>query len=391
MAVRVSAPLPGRTARDADSTLLFGLFALLLAFSLILHQLWWDGFEVRSPHFLVILAALWVALRPMSVGRFLTMIAAEVFAVATDMPDVGSHTLLVLVSGSCLLAYVGWTARRSRRLPDPGTLFERYAPFFGVQLLLVYAVAAIAKINTGFFDIQSSCAASISRQVAWFHPPLLDGAWRLAPSIWGTVALDVALPVLLAVRRTRLIGLVLGGVFHVVLALAGNVPFSALALALHVVFLPPDAPARLRALIAGSRGVGRWAMALRGWTRSPAAFPVSVGCWLAGAATFTDAPADRPALIAYGTRLVLVAVLVAGILFVLGLARGGSQGHEPGALRLGHPIFALGILLLAVNSVSPYVGLKTESSFTMFSNLHTEQGSWNHLIPEVVRVFPYQD
>ena len=180
--------------------------------------------------------------------------------------------------------------------------------------------------------------------------------------------------------------------FHVVLALAGNVPFSALALALYVVFLPPDAPARLSALIAGSRGVGRWAMALRGWTRSPAAFPVSVGCWLAGAATFTDAPADRPALIAYGTRLVLVAVLVAGILFVLGLARGGSQGHEPGSLRLGHPIFGLGILLLAVNSVSPYVGLKTESSFTMFSNLHTEQGSWNHLlIPEAVRVFPYQD
>ncbi|MBA3509638.1 MAG: hypothetical protein H0T19_06055, partial [Thermoleophilaceae bacterium] len=36
--------------------------------------------------------------------------------------------------------------------------------------------------------------------------------------------------------------------------------------------------------------------------------------------------------------------------------------------------------------------LKTESSFTMFSNLHTEQGSWNHLlIPEAVRVFPYQD
>ena len=46
--MRLSAPLPGRTARDADSTLLFGLFALLLAFSLILHQLWWDGFEATG-------------------------------------------------------------------------------------------------------------------------------------------------------------------------------------------------------------------------------------------------------------------------------------------------------------------------------------------------------
>jgi hypothetical protein len=52
----------------------------------------------------------------------------------------------------------------------------------------------------------------------------------------------------------------------------------------------------------------------------------------------------------------------------------------------------LGILLLVVNSLSPYLGLKTDSSFTMFSNLQTENGRWNHVfIPEAVRVFPYQD
>lgn len=59
------------------------------------------------------------------VGRaVLTMIAAEVLAVALDMPDVGSHTLLVLVSGACLLTYVVWTTRRIRRLPDAGTVFD---------------------------------------------------------------------------------------------------------------------------------------------------------------------------------------------------------------------------------------------------------------------------
>ncbi len=47
---------------------------------------------------------------------------------------------------------------------------------------------------------------------------------------------------------------------------------------------------------------------------------------------------------------------------------------------------------MVLNSVSPYVGLKTESSLTMFSNLHTEGDQWNHLLfPEAVRVFPYQD
>ncbi|MPZ66508.1 MAG: hypothetical protein GEU83_13680 [Pseudonocardiaceae bacterium] len=58
----------------------------------------------------------------------------------------------------------------------------------------------------------------------------------------------MALPILLAVPRTRVLGLVVGAGFHTVLALAGNVPFSALALALYVAFLPTDVPDRLRAL-----------------------------------------------------------------------------------------------------------------------------------------------
>ena len=386
----MSTPSLDRPARHAEATWLFGLFALLFALSLILHQLWWFGFEVLSPHFLVVLAALWTALRPTSVVRFLTMIAAEVLAVGLDMPDVGSHTLLVLVLGACVLAYVGWTTRLTQPLPDAGTLFERIAPFLRVALLLVYAAAAIAKMNTGFFDGAVSCAAALSGQVAWFDPTLLDGAWRIAPSIYGTVAIELAVPVLLAVPRTRLVGLAVGGAFHAVLALAGNVPFSALALALYVAFLPTDTPSRLRALAAERPALGRWARRRAG---SRVALPVIVGCWLAAAVIFSSEPALGRALISNGTRLLLVAIMLsAGSLLALCLARGGPTIYPPGLLRLGHPVFVVGILLLIVNSLSPYVGLKTDSSFTMFSNLQTENGRWNHaFIPEAVRVFPYQD
>lgn len=372
---------------------LFGPFALLFALSLILHQLWWHGFEVLSPHFLVVLAALWAAIRPTSVVRFVTMVAAEVLSVALDMPDVGSHTLLVFLSGACVLTYVGWTTLRTRRLPDPGTLFERIAPFLRVQLLVVYAAAAIAKMNTGFFDGEVSCAVALSGQVVWFAPGLIDGSWRVGPSMWGTVAIEVALPVLLAVPRTRLLGLIVGGAFHTILALAGNVPFSALALALYVAFLPTDTPSRLRAVGVGRPALGRWALRARRFGASPAALFVAVGCWLAAAVIFSFEPVAGRALISNGTRLVLVLVMVAaGILLALSVARGGPRIYSPTSLRLGHPVFAVGILLLVANSLSPYLGLKTESSFTMFSNLQTEAGYWNHaFIPEAVRVFPYQD
>ena len=384
--------LPTQWQCRSDSTWLFGAFALLLAISLILHQLWWDGFEVRSPHFLVILAAFWTILRPTSVVRFLTMIAMEVFAVALDMPDVGSHTLLLLVSGVCLLTWVGWGALRTQGLPDAGVLFEQIAPFFAVQLLLVYAVAAVAKLNTGFLDPDITCAASMSGRLPWSQLSFMAGSWRVVASIWGTVVIEVALPILLTVRRSRMVGLVLGGVFHAVLGLAGNVPFSALALALFVTFLPPDTPSKLFTLATTHPGLVRWAGRTGRMSRSVAAFPVAVGCWLLGAAIFPDEPGTGPTLLSHGMGLFVVAAFAGGILVVLGLARGGSHSHSARSFRIHHSVFVAGILLMVLNSASPYVGLKTDSSLTMFSNLHTEGDQWNHLlIPEAVRVFPYQD
>ncbi len=379
------------TASGSDATWLFGLFAFLLALSLIVHQLWWGGFGIDARHSLVVLAALAVLRRPTSTARFLAMIAVEVVAVGLDMPDVGSHTLLVLVIGATVLVHVGWTACRDRQLPDAGVLFTRIAPFLGVQLLLLYGLSALAKMNTGFFDVHTSCAAVMSRQVAWFRPSLLDGSWRIVPAIWGTVLVEAALPVLLAVRRTRLVGLAVGTTFSAVLALAGNAPFSALALSVYVVFLPSGAPTYLRTRVVRRPGIVRWAGRARRWGTSPGALVVTVAAWVVGAAVYPS-PGPRPSPISAGLRLVLFGMLAAGAVMCIGLARMPSPLRSLRSMRLGHPVFAVGVALVLANGIAPYVGLKTESAFTMFSNLYTEQGYWNHLfIPEAVRVFHGQD
>ena len=47
---------------------------------------------------------------------------------------------------------------------------------------------------------------------------------------------------------------------------------------------------------------------------------------------------------------------------------------------------------MVLNSITPYVGLKTEFSFTMFSDLLTEGDEWNSIIiPPKVRIFGYQE
>ena len=138
----------------------------MLGLSLVLHQLWWEGFELWSWHFVVVVAALWAATRPTSVPRFLAMVGAEVVSVTIDMPGVGSHTLLLGVCGASVLAYTGWVALRTRRLPEAGGLFAAVAPFLRVSVLVLYAAAALAKLNREFFDSAVSCAGPLFAQTA---------------------------------------------------------------------------------------------------------------------------------------------------------------------------------------------------------------------------------
>lgn len=389
---------PADAASDGDARSLFGLFSFLLALSLILHRLWWSGFELEGLHFVVIVAAFWVLLRPRSVGRFLAMLALQVVSVAVDMPDVGDHTLLVGLVGACVLAYGSATTLGTRRPVTGGSLFVAIAPFLRTTVVVVYVAAALAKMNGTFLDPAVSCAAVMSSRLGALDPSQLAGDWQIGAVIWTTVIVEASLPVLLAIPRTRVAGLVAGVGFHLVLALAGNVPFTAVILAFYVAFLPADLPGRVRVLLDDG---GRFT-ALRGRARGsmppwaqPAALLGLVGTWLAGALLASSQPAIAESVIDTGTRAIVVALVLAAAAVALAFRRDGSRGgrtRATGSLRFAHPILVLGVCLVVLNAASPYLGLKTSSSFNMFSNLRTEAGRWNHaFIPEEVRIFGYQD
>jgi hypothetical protein len=74
------------------------------------------------------------------------------------------------------------------------------------------------------------------------------------------------------------------------------------------------------------------------------------------------------------------------------VARSADRSPAAGRVRALTPVYVVVAAVLVVNAASPYVGLKTEATFAMFSNLQTEPGHWNHLlVPEAVRVFGAQD
>jgi hypothetical protein len=69
----------------------------------------------------------------------------------------------------------------------------------------------------------------------------------------------------------------------------------------------------------------------------------------------------------------------------------GAEASPPVKWR---PRFVSALLVgaLVMNSASPYLGLKTQASFSMYSNLRTEGTEWNHAImPSFMRIMSLQD
>jgi hypothetical protein len=100
---------------------------------------------------------------------------------------------------------------------------------------------------------------------------------------------------------------------------------------------------------------------------------------------------DRAALGMWYLLALPVAVLWvrAGFIDWDGVRRAGR--HEVlGAWRAAsRPALAV-VALVFLNGLSPYLGLKTETSFAMYSNLRTEPGFENHLFMPALALAPYQ-
>jgi hypothetical protein len=377
-----------------DRSLQFSLFAFLLALAILFHQARLGDWEVLSAHLAVSLSAIFVLLRPSSVPRLLAMLAIQLVSMAIDMPLVVNHWLLLGLTTIGLGVALGVAAIRRRPwLSDSGEIYRRIAPAVRIQVVLVYLFAVLAKLNTDFLDPALSCASQMSQDLLTGVPLGLYAGWQDGPAIAGTLLIEALLPLGLLMRRTRVAAVIAGGTFHTVLAVAGHIPFSGFAFAFYALFLPDDLPQRARTLLAQSPRLREVASRAGRAAASRAAFPVLGGAWVLTAAGWTYGPDAISVGLARGSVVLFVAyATILGLILALCLRQGGPGAYGPGPFRLAHPIWAIAPVLVVLNAATPYLGLKTQSAFTMYSNLQTEKGHWNHvLVPEAVRVFDLQD
>lgn len=342
---------------------------------MLLHQASYAEWSADPVDLALTLLACAVVLRPSWTTPFALLLAAQVVDLGLELPWVSNHWLFAACAAATILAARAW-----RRVSNPGratdrdALFDSTAPWLRLQLLVLYAFAVLHKLNADFLDPDTSCAAVHSDAlVEALGLPLPAAATRQA-AIALTLAVEAAVPLGLVFRRSAVPAMLLGGVFHGAIGLNLDVApfydFSAVVFACYVLFLPDDFPEALRRRVDELGARPRRALrALRRALVAAGLLGVLAGIGLGEGASLPG-NATRALWALYTAGLMALAVL--------GQRRSTARGRPR---LLGAPAaLALFPSLLVLNGLCPYLGLKTETSFAMFSNLRTEGELGNHLL-----------
>jgi hypothetical protein len=367
--VRETARRPAVVADESDT---LQLFASLWAVAALFHvlgtsssvpRLVADPTPVGVVQAALGICALAVLARP---ARTLPLVTLAVLGLVTawlEAPLLGSHWALAAFVNLALLVATLVTRR--------GGTAEVFLPVARWCLVLFYAFAAFAKLNTDFLDATVSCSSYFFTRT--FGPPAAGA--DLIP--FATALTELSIPLLLLVPRTRVAGVLLGLSFHSVIALDVVHPFydfSSVLTALFVLFLPGRfATSALVALR------GRGTAARHVWTGLAAAVLV-VAPWAGAGSGF--------ALALVTGRLVLWFLLDAAVLVgvVVWLIRRRGPGPDadrpPLAVPAAGPLRALMLVpaLVVATGLLPYLELRTAYAFTMYSNLRMVDGTSNHLL-----------
>jgi hypothetical protein len=371
-------------------------FAFVWALATLNHQNYSGRFVNLEWASVLDFVALVVLLRPSSRRALLALATLQVLTLAGDMPRVSNHWLLMGAANLGLILWLG-PGRGGTDSDDRGRV-DGTASMIRSLLIITYGFAALAKLNAGFFDPVYSCAVEHYDRVVETLSFLPTAAWTALPATLATLAIEVALAAGLALPRARIATLVLGWSFHLVLGWNGFYDFSLVAIGFYVMFLPEnwfEGWARtqerwswLGAMVRGFRRVARW----------PATLPLAMLALLAlgQIGSWTEL---RPHELHLSANAVGKRIFV-GLWFALGAVavvsflthRGHSDPTKPvNGIRHSWRLWIPSALLVA-NGLMPYIGLKTEHSFTMFSNVQTEGDRWNHYVfPRWMRVFHFQD
>ena len=272
-----------------------------------------------------------------------------------ELPEMGNHWLLVTFVALAVLVSLArddswaWLAVTGRWV-----------------LLAFYSFAAFAKVNEGFMDPTVSCGVFYANQslASFGLPTFSTGGVLGALAVAGPVLVELSVPILLLVRRTRTAGVLLALGFHTLISLdfaQHFYDFTAALMMLLLLFAPDDTTADLERRAARASLARSLMLVLAATVVAASVLPLSV------------------------TTVVIVRVFGFGLWvayaawLIVRVARHGLATTAT-PMRAGSVATWLIVAGVVANGLTPYLELKTGMGFNMYANLRTVAGESNHLV-----------
>lgn len=333
-------------------------------------------------------------LAPRKTWILLGLAATTVLLYMMRLPVASNNKTITVVFCIALLLSSAALAQKHREfgIPFREELYGHLKLVARLMLLIMYFYGIFHKINSGFMDPTVSCAVGLYKPLATPFG-LEDNLGGRYLAIAATFIVEGIAIVSLLWPRWFAIGLILSLPFHYVIPISAYswyMDFSSLVFALYVLTIPREVAADLYAA-AQLHAV----QPLRDWLgRVGVLVPfILIGVAAAGMILLLSlAYPGRPALMLLHSMFILIWSVLGGIAMIAMIW--AALGHMPfvGQKRARQPAWLYIVPgLFFLSCLSPYLGLKTESSINMFSNLHTEGGEINHyLFPRPLYVGDYQ-
>ena len=374
------------------------LFTMLWAGQGLIQLLTYEYFPHDALFGLLLVATLVAIVLPTRTPALATMVVLNLAYSWAHLPYQVNHHLLEDCINLILLGAlaVAWLRHRRDRadIDIRSATYEAFAGPARGALVVVYVWSGIAKANTDFFDPMVGCAATLLGTALHAEQNSAIVTALATPAAAATLVTEIGLGLLLAFRRTRFLAVPIGLLFHLSLAMvpiAAIQAFSFAAIATYALFVSPAVAEAASDLISNTLRRLRRHLVI---TLASAA--VAVGVLVVAVRLASRAVGSDDAFTYARGGLWLLGLVVIVVVYFRSM-HAVVRRDGPRAVAVADPLFTgspvlWGVtLLVLVNGSLPYLGFKTQTSFTMFSNLWTEDGRTNHwFIGPGIQIGDYQ-
>lgn len=364
------------------------VFAWLWAFAVVLHLLYlsnsYAAFSSLSAdhvvHLLLGIAALALLVRPRSLALLTAVCALTPVTAWFEAPRLGNHWLLASLVAVVFLSAMAIGALSKTR-DISGAVLRDALPAARLIFLVVYGFCALAKFNSSFVDPTASCANFYLNEVArsvglsQFNSIGTSGWMHLVP--WIAVAIETGVVVLLLVRHTRVLGVIVALVFHGIIAFDtahAFSDFSSVIAALAILFLPDT-----------------FFLSFTPWLRKPGLHIAGLFVALVSAVLLvwqsTDSGRLSMSTLGHGRDWLWWIVWAVLTVAVIGWSVRAHELRSDIELLPAHKTMLVLPALAFLIGCGPYLELRVGTSWNMYANLQTANGSSNSFVIPITAEF----